>query len=73
MQPRELYNQALQAHKDQQIGVATAKLKELLSQDPTFFDAYEALAVILYNEKEYHEAITLIKQWLEKQPDALMA
>ena len=68
-----LYDQALEDYKKSDFEAAAQKLREILEVDSRFEDAYEALSVILYNQKHYDEAIVLLKKWAAVNPDALMA
>ena len=68
-----LYDEALNDYKHSDFEAAAQKLQKLLEIDSKFEDAYEALSVILYNQKRYDEAITFLKKWTSVNPDALMA
>lgn len=69
----KLYHEALQEFKESHVESAAAKLSQIIERNPTFEDAYEALSVILYNQKRYDEAIDLIKKWLSLNPNTVMA
>lgn len=71
--PESLYQQALIDHKSGLLQEACSKLKEAISLAPTNQDAYEALAVILYDLKDYDQAIDWIKRWIKLNPEAMMA
>ena len=49
------------------------KLEKVLHEHPSFEDAYEALSVILYNQKEYDRAIKLLQKWISVSPKTIMA
>jgi tetratricopeptide (TPR) repeat protein len=67
------YDGALTDYKNGNLDGAAQKLTALLEIDPSFEDAYEALSVILYNQKRYDEAMAVLKKWTAVNPDALMA
>lgn len=71
--PVTLYDSALRDHKTGKSGEAIEKLSLLLRDHPKFEDAYEALSVVLYQQKKYDEAIGLLKKWLAVNPQAMMA
>lgn len=73
MDAAPLYHEALTDFRDGRADEAARKLKEVLSQFPQFEDAYEALAVILHQEKKFDEAIELIRKWFKVNPDSVMA
>jgi tetratricopeptide (TPR) repeat protein len=73
LNPSPLYHEALADYRDNRIEQASQKLAAVLAESPQFEDAYEALAVILYQEKKYDEAIALIRQWFKVNPDSVMA
>ncbi len=68
-----LYNEALADFRQNQLDLAVQKLSQVLSLDPSFDDAYEALSVILYNQKKYDDAIRWLKKWIVLNPDSIMA
>ncbi len=68
-----LYNEALADFRHNQLDLAVQKLSQVLALDPSFDDAYEALSVILYNQKKYDEAAALLKKWMSLNPDSIMA
>ncbi len=68
-----LYDEALKDFKDSNLLAAANKLQQVLDQNPRFEDAYEALSVVLYNQKQYDDAIGILKKWLSVHPDAIMA
>lgn len=73
MDPTKIYHAALNDFKNQQPQDAIQKLTNILAKDPQFEDAYEALSVIYYHQKKYDEAIVIIRQWIQKNPDSIMA
>ncbi len=68
-----LYNEALADFRQNQLDLAVQKLSQVLALDPSFDDAYEALSVILYNQKKYDDAIGWLKKWMALNPDSIMA
>jgi len=73
MSDHELYHAALEDFRENRLEEAVQKLNRHLEDHPSHEDAYEALSVILYNQKKYAEAITLIKVWIGRNPDSVMA
>lgn len=73
MDSDDLYLEALTDYKAGRLEDTLSKLQILLKTDPKFEDAYEALSVILYNQKKYDLAIPILKQWVALNPDAMMA
>lgn len=69
----ELYHEALQDFREKRLAEAEAKLRSLIQSNPSFEDAYEALSVILYNQKKYDEAIEILREWLKLNPDSIMS
>ena len=69
----QLYQDALQTYRAKQPDQAVQKLSQLLETATSFEDGYEALSVILYNEKRYDEAMTVLRKWIAVNPDAIMA
>lgn len=68
-----LYQEALEDYRRRRFTEAEAKLRQVLTLDPTFEDTYEALAVLLYNQKRYDEAIALIRKWIVLNPNSIMS
>ena len=68
-----LYHEALVDYRENRLDEAAQKLSEIVEQSPSFEDAFEALSVILYNQKKYDPAIALIKKWIGLNPDSVMA
>lgn len=73
MTPQELYQQALADHGRGDVQAACEKLEKTLALAPDFEDAYEALSVLLHNEKLYDDAIAVIRRWIRLNPSAIMA
>ncbi len=69
----ELYNQALEDYRQKRFDDAADKLRHVLAIDASFEDAYEALSVILYNQKKFDSAVTLIKKWVVLNQNSIMA
>ena len=70
---KERYHNALEFYKQGRLDDAAAELSQILEAAPDFEDAYEALSVILYNQKKYDEAIEVIKKWIALSPDSVMS
>lgn len=70
---RELYHQALSHYKAGSAGESIRLLGEVIALDPSFEDAYEALAVVLYNHKKYEESIAVAERWAKLNPNSVMA
>ena len=68
-----LYSDALTDFKKNRLSEAEGKLRKVISRTPSFQDAYEALSVILYNQKKYDDAIAIIQRWINVNPAAIMA
>ena len=73
MTTKDLYHEALADYRENRPDQAVEKLKKLLEEISGFEDAYEALAVILYQQKKYDEAIELIKKWIAVNYESVMA
>ena len=69
----EVYHEALTDYREGRLEEASQKLSRIAGQFPAFEDAYEALSVILYNQKQYDPAILLLKKWISVNPDSIMA
>lgn len=69
----ELYHEALEDYRHNRLEEASQKLSSVLAIDPSFEDAYEALSVILYNQKRYDDAIRLLKKWIAVNPNSIMS
>lgn len=72
-QPPELYHEALADFKERRFTEGAEKLLQVIRKFPDLEDAYEALAVIYYNDKRYDEAIRILKKWCQINHDAVMA
>ena len=68
-----LYREALRDFRRGNLEEACEKLGRVLTLDPNYEDAYEALSVILYNQKRYDDAMTLIKKWFVVNPNSIMS
>lgn len=64
---------ALDSYRQNRIEEAVEKLNAIIREQPAFDDAYEALSVILYNEKRYDESIAVLKRWIISNPNTIMA
>lgn len=73
LDPQTLYHEALSDHKALRFDEAITKLSSLNKLFPKFEDAYEALSVVFFNLKNYDASISVLKQWLTINPDAVMA
>lgn len=71
--PANLYQQALDFFKKDQISEAVPLLEQALRADPSFSDAYEALGLFYFKLNRLDEAIALMKKQLEVYPENLMA
>ena len=69
----DLYHEALTDYRENRLQEAVQKLSCIVDEFPSFEDAYEALSVILYNQKSYDQAVPLIKKWVAVNPDSIMA
>ena len=69
----ELYHEALTDYREGRLEEASEKLSRIVKQFPFFEDAYEALSVILYNQKQHDPAMLLLKKWIALNPDSIMA
>ena len=78
-----LYHEALEDNKKGLTDQAVQKLYRVIEMLEDFSakggsasggeDAYEALAVILYNLKKYDDAIDVIKKWIAVNPNSIMS
>lgn len=73
MDTHQLYQSALKDFGDNKLEEANQKLHQVLEKDPQHEDAYEALAVTLYTQKNYDYAIYMIKKWIKQNPNSIMA
>ncbi len=64
---------ALTLYREGRTAEAIGKLTPLTELKPPHEDAYEALSVILYNEKRYDESIAVLKRWVAANPNTIMA
>jgi tetratricopeptide (TPR) repeat protein len=75
-QAQSLYHRALdlfQQDPDDTDASAIPLLEEALLLDPEFEDAYEVLGVILHRHGRLGEAVRIMEQLAERNPDCLMA
>jgi folate-binding protein YgfZ len=70
---RQLYDQALSEFAQDRELEAIHLLRKALALDPVFADAYEALGVILSRNDQLDEAIELMQQLSQLDPDSVMA
>lgn len=68
-----LYDEALNLFKAQKLPEAIQKLESLLQHDPTFEDAYEALAIFYSKVNRLEEAVETAKKWIRLNPQSKMA
>ena len=73
MNPPELYHEAMQDYRENNIETAVRKLQTILVSHPSFEDTYEALAVIFHQLKKYDESIEMIRKWIRLNPESIMA
>lgn len=69
----DLYHEALQDFRENRPNEAAEKLQRLIQNNPSFEDAFEALSVILYNQKKYDKAIEILHEWIKLNPDSIMS
>lgn len=70
---QELYDLALSAFKNDELELAEDQLLKAINYNPKLSDAYEALGVMLGRLGRYPEAIKLMEQLTEIDPDSSMA
>lgn len=70
---RELYYEATDCFKDEDLKTAEAKFRLAINLDPHFADAYESLGVMLGRMERFQEAIDLMKQLSEVDPKSVLA
>ena len=70
--PSSIYQQALKAYQGEKPEEAISILAHLLKDHPNFEDGYEALSVILYNQKKYDEAMEVLSRWKRLNPNSIM-
>lgn len=68
-----LYQESLVDFREGREDEACQKLAQAILAQPDYEDAYEGLAVILYNLKNYDESMGILKKWIEVNPNAVMA
>ncbi len=69
----QLYNQALEDFRNNQLEESARKLSQVIAIDPSFEDAYEALGVVYYNLKKYDDATAVLKKWIVRNPNSIMS
>lgn len=70
---QKLYEEALSLFKEHNLPQAIAKVESILENDPTFEDAYEALAIFYSKVKRLDDAIETAKKWIRLNPQSKMA
>ena len=70
---KKFYEEALEFFKKQNLPQAIQTLETLLGTDPTFEDAYEALAICYSRVERIEEAIDIAKKWIRLNPKSKMA
>ena len=70
---QDLYEQALQDFKEGNISKAIGGLEEAVRLKPSFPDAYEALGLLYFREKRLEEAIVLLRELINREPENRMA
>ena len=70
---RGIYREALEAFKNHDLPSAIQKLESLLQSDPSFEDAYEALAICLSKAGQLEKAIETTKKWIRLFPLSKMS
>lgn len=70
---RELFYEATDHFKDEELMLAEEKFRLALKIDPTFADAYESLGVMLGRQERFQEAIDLMKALSEVNPKSVLA
>ncbi len=73
MKNPSLYQEALQAFKNQNLPEAIQKLQSLLKEDPAAEDGFEALAICLAKTGELDQAVETTKAWIRLNPLSKMA
>ncbi|MBU3759841.1 MAG: tetratricopeptide repeat protein [Candidatus Omnitrophica bacterium] len=69
----QAYFQALGAYRDGRTEESLGLLRKLAEASVCPGDVFEALSVILINEKRYDESIVILKRWIAANPSAIMA
>ena len=70
---QKIYQEALELFKAQKLSEAIQKVESLLANDPTYEDAYEALAIFYAKVNRLDQAIETAKQWIRLNPQSKMA
>lgn len=68
-----LYEEAIRLFKDRKLHEAIQKIEFLLEKDPTYEDAYEALAIFYSKVNRLEDAIETAKKWIRLNPHSKMA
>lgn len=70
---RELYDEANEDFKRDDLTSAEKNFKQAIAIDPKFADAYESLGVMLGRMNRYDEAIAVMQQLAEVDPKSVLA
>lgn len=70
---QELYDSALEDFRHDQLESAEKKLRQAIQLNPAFADVFESLGVMLGRQERFHEAIDLMEQLIQVDPDSSMA
>jgi tetratricopeptide (TPR) repeat protein len=68
-----LYNEAHRLFREEKLSEAIQKLEILIQADPSFEDAYEALAILYSRVGRLDDAIETAKAWIRLNPHTIMA
>lgn len=71
--PKKEYEEALALFKAQKEAEAVQKLEILIQHEPTFEDAYEALAILYQRLNRLEDAIETARKWIRLNPLTIMA
>lgn len=70
---REEYSGALDMMAGNRMEEAEASMRKVLKDCDFFYEAYEGLAMVLHYQGKLDEAIDLMKELAQKDPDNVMA
>lgn len=70
---QELYYEATDCFKNEELKLAEEKFRLAIKIDPGFADAYESLGVMLGRQERFQEAIDLMKTLSEIDPGSVLA
>lgn len=70
---QDLFHEATECFKNEDLKLAEEKFKLAIKIDPSFADAYESLGVMLGRQERFQEAIDLMKQLSEVDPKSVLA